>query len=75
MACFEPATTAASMAIGRPKAIDDAPAGRGPHPCAMGWPKGQSAAEDGGGRLCCLARNDAVGGRGRKSIRPPLRLR
>jgi hypothetical protein len=27
--CFEPATTAASMAIGKPKAIDDAPT-RGP---------------------------------------------
>ena len=28
------------MAIGKPKAIDDAPAGRGPHrACAMGWPR------------------------------------
>src|SRR5450432_2545213 len=31
LSCFEPATTAASMAIGKPKAIDGAPAGRGPH--------------------------------------------
>ena len=30
LAVFEPATTAASMAIGKPKAIDDAPDGRGP---------------------------------------------
>jgi hypothetical protein len=29
LSCFEPATTAASMAIGKPKAIDDAPV-RGP---------------------------------------------
>src|SRR5271165_6253924 len=58
LGCFEPATTAASMAIGRPGTIDDAPAGRGPHrACAMGWPQGRSAAEDGGGRLSCLARN------------------
>ena len=75
------------MAIGKPKAIDDAPAGRGPHrACAMGWPQGRSAAEDGGGRLSCLARNGQTGvptglapwggkPRGRKSIRPPLRLR
>ena len=34
--CFEPATTAASMAICRPRTIDDAPA------------TGRSAAEDGG---------------------------
>ena len=50
------------MAIGKPKAIDDAPAGRGPHrACAMGWPQGRSAAEDGGGRLSCLARNGQTG--------------
>jgi hypothetical protein len=30
LAVFEPATAAASMAIDRPKTIDDAPAGRGP---------------------------------------------
>ena len=30
LAVFEPATTAASMAIGRPRTIGDAPAGRGP---------------------------------------------
>jgi len=30
LGCFEPATVAASMAIGRPGTIDDAPAGRGP---------------------------------------------
>ena len=30
LAVFEPATTAASMAIDRPKTIDDAPDGRGP---------------------------------------------
>jgi hypothetical protein len=30
LAVFEPATTAASMAIVRPRTIDDAPAGRGP---------------------------------------------
>ena len=75
------------MAIGRPKAIDDAPAARGPHRAgAMGWALGRSAAEDGGGRLSCLARNGRTGvparlvawggkPRGRKSIRPPLRLR
>jgi hypothetical protein len=53
------------MAICRPKAIDDAPAGRGPRRArAMGWPQGRSAAEDGGretpargGMLSCLARN------------------
>jgi hypothetical protein len=27
LGCFEPATAAASMAIGKPKAIDDAPVG------------------------------------------------
>jgi hypothetical protein len=27
LGCFEPATTAASMAIGKPEAIDDAPVG------------------------------------------------
>src|ERR1700722_17454800 len=60
--CFDPATTAVSMAIGKPKAIDDAPAGRGPRrACAMGWPQGRSAAEDGGGRLSCLARNGRTG--------------
>jgi hypothetical protein len=32
LAVFEPATAAASMAIGKPKAIDDAPDGRGPPP-------------------------------------------
>jgi hypothetical protein len=37
LSCFEPATTAASMAIGKPEAIDDAPAARGPQrACAMG---------------------------------------
>jgi hypothetical protein len=62
LSCFEPATTAASMAIGKPKAIDDAPAGRGRHrACAMGWPQGRSRAEDGGGRLSCLARNGRSG--------------
>jgi len=35
LAGFEPATTAASMAIGRPEAIDDAPA-RGPERSG-GW--------------------------------------
>ncbi|MGO9237042.1 MAG: hypothetical protein ACLP4V_24330, partial [Methylocella sp.] len=50
LAEFEPATTAASMAIGRPKAIGDAPAGLGPcRATAMGRPKGRSAAEDDGG--------------------------
>src|SRR5689334_20674462 len=43
---IEPATTAASMAIGGPKTIDDAPA-----------LSGRSAAEDAGVRLSCLARN------------------
>ena len=41
LAGFEPATTAASMAIDRPRTIDDAPAGRPP--------QGRSAAEDVGG--------------------------
>ncbi|WP_275895696.1 hypothetical protein [Acidibrevibacterium fodinaquatile] len=35
LGCFEPATTAASMAIGKPKAIDDAPV-RGPERSG-GW--------------------------------------
>ena len=35
LSCFEPATTAASMAIGKPEAIDDAPA-RGPERSG-GW--------------------------------------
>src|SRR5208337_2058324 len=75
LCCFEPATTAASMAIGKPKAIDDAPAGRGPHrACAMGWPQGRSEAEDGVGKTF-LPREEWAKPRGRKSIRPPLRLR
>jgi hypothetical protein len=75
------------MAICRPKAIHDAPTAHGPHRTgAMGWALGRSAAEDGGGRLSCFARNGQTGvparlvawggkPRGRKLIRPPLRLR
>ena len=36
LGCFEPATTAASMAIGRPKAIDDAPV-HGPERSGGWW--------------------------------------
>ena len=51
---FEPATIAASMAICRPKAIDDAPI------------LGRSAAEDGGAKTF-LAREEWAKPRGRKS--------
>src|SRR5579859_2819921 len=75
LGCFEPATTAASMAIGKPEAIDDAPALR------AGAQRRMAAV-----RLSCLARNGRTGvptgpapwggdPRGRKSIRPPLRPR
>src|SRR5258708_32039872 len=43
LGCFEPATTAASMAIGKPEAIDDAPLA------------GRSATEDGGGETPAFA--------------------
>ena len=56
--CLEPATTTASMAIGEPKAIDDAPA-CGPE---RQWRMAK-------GRLSCLARNAGAAGRGRKSHR------
>src|SRR5665213_3812711 len=57
LAGFEPATTAASMAIGGPQAIGDAPLA------------GRSAAEDGGGRLSCLARNGQRPGEESRSVR------
>ena len=75
------------MAIGRPKAIDDAPAGRGPHrACAMGWPQGRSEAEDGGGETFLPREEWANRGphgagpvgwkaQGKKVDPPPLRLR
>src|SRR5579885_1829820 len=72
---FEPATTAASMAIGRPGTIYDAPAGRGAHrPCAMGWPKGRSAAEDDGGETF-LPREEWALAQGKKVSQAALRLR
>src|SRR5450432_2953732 len=75
LGCFEPATTAASMAIGEPKAIDDAPAGRGPHRAhAKGWPQGRSAAEDGGGESF-LFREEWASAQGKKVDPTPLRLR
>jgi hypothetical protein len=60
--CFEPATTAASIAIGRPEAIDDAPLA------------GRSTAEDGGGESF-LSREEWASARGKKVSPPPLRLR
>ncbi len=57
LAVFEPATTAASMAIGRPETIDDAPAPRAGAQRRM-------TAEG----LSCLARN-GLQPRGRKSMR------
>jgi hypothetical protein len=53
--CFEPATTAASMAIDRPKTIGDAPAR------LAGW----SVAED-AGAATFLAREEWAKPRGRK---------
>ena len=47
LGCFEPATTAASMAIGKPKAIDDAPV-RGPERSG-GWRRGEFLASRGMG--------------------------
>jgi DNA-binding transcriptional LysR family regulator len=60
--CFEPATTAASMAIGKPEAIDDAPLA------------GRSAAEDGGGERF-LSREEWASAQGKKASPSPLRLR
>src|SRR5579863_9494655 len=62
LGCFESATTAASMAIGKPKAIDDAPLA------------GRSAAEDGGGESFLL-REEWASAQGTKVDPPPLRLR
>src|SRR5450432_1693204 len=56
LGCFEPATTAASMAIGERKAIDDAPA-------RAGAQRRMAAV-----RVSCRARN-GLQPRGRKSIR------
>src|SRR5580698_919266 len=60
LGCFEPATTAASMAIGEPKAIDDAPLA------------GRSAAEDGGGESF-LSREEWASAQGKKVSPAPLR--
>jgi hypothetical protein len=59
---FKPATAAASMAIGKPEAIDDAPL------------SGRSAAEDGGGESF-LPREEWVSARGKKVDPTPLRLK
>jgi hypothetical protein len=61
LGCFEPATTAASMAIRKPEAIDDAPLA------------GRSAAED-GGRESFLIREEWASAQGKKVDPPPLRL-
>src|SRR5580658_4350581 len=62
LGCFEPATAAASMAIGEPEAIDDAPLA------------GRSAAEDGGGESFLL-REEWASAQGKKVDPTPLRLR
>src|SRR6202790_4388989 len=62
LGCFEPATTAASMAIGKPEAIDDARL------------EGRSAAEDGGGESF-LPREEWASAQGKKVSPAPLRLR
>src|SRR5258708_2162897 len=62
LGCFEPATTAASMAIGEPEAIDDASLA------------GRSAAEDGGGETF-LPREEWASAQGKKVDPTPLRLR
>src|SRR5262249_13332136 len=62
LGCFEPATAAASMAIGKPEAIDDAPL------------VGRNAAEDGGGESF-LPREEWASAQGKKVSPPPLRLR
>src|ERR1700689_5170844 len=46
LGCFEPATTAASMAIGKPEAIDDAPVGP---ELSGGWRRGEFLASRGMG--------------------------
>src|SRR5882724_6892933 len=50
LGCFEPATAAASMAIGKPKAIDDAPV----------WAGAQRRTA--AARVSCLARNGLTPG-------------
>jgi hypothetical protein len=62
LGCFEPATAAASMAIGKPKAIDDAPLA------------GRNAAEDSGGESF-LFREEWASAQGKKVWPPRLRLR
>src|ERR1700722_14668035 len=62
LGCLEPATAAASMPIGKPKGIDDAPLA------------GRSAAEDGGGESF-LPREEWASAQGKKVDPPPLRLR
>src|SRR5580698_10788628 len=57
LGCFEPATTAASMAICRPEAIDDAPLA------------GRSTAEDGGGESFLPREECRLRRQGRKSHR------
>jgi hypothetical protein len=47
LSCFEPATTAASMAIDQPEAIDDAPACGPEH--RGGWRRGEFLASRGMG--------------------------
>src|SRR5271165_1979028 len=63
LGCFEPATTAASMAICRPEAIDDAPA-----------PRAEAQRRMAAARVSWLPRGMA-GGQGKKVAPPPLRLR
>src|ERR1700727_2468089 len=63
LGCFEPATTAASMAICRPEAIDDAPLA------------GRSTAEDGGGESFLPREECRLRRQGKKVSPTPLRLR
>src|ERR1700679_1198027 len=67
LGCFEPATTAASMAICRPEAIDDAPA-RGPKRSG-GWRRGEFLASRGRGRKS-PRRHCVSGDRGAAVLRP-----
>jgi hypothetical protein len=70
LAVFEPATTAASMAINRPGTIDDAPA-RGPERSG-GWRRRDFLGSRGIGAAGVPALRGGKP-RGRKSRRPPLR--
>src|SRR5580658_2471503 len=62
LGCYKPATTAASMAIEVPEAIDDAPLA------------GRSAAEDGRRREFLASRGKGFS-QGKKVSPPPLRIR